>query len=265
MPSWSPVLRPTIDRAWLEREARTDPIAHAYALWDLDRYPEQVRFVSAVQGETTVGYLLVWLGHPTTPIVHWFGASADARVLIEGLPSRPLIAIVPEEVRGDIERARGPVDARSLLLLVAEPQISTTAESRITEVRSLTAADRPRLVALTSGRAELVASEYPQLDPDSERIWGYFEGEELQGVARAVVRLPSVWLLGGVYVDPTERGRGRGLALVRTVLAAGQSAGATVALYVREDRPAARAVYERAGFRLRSRRVWLGAGAALEP
>jgi ribosomal protein S18 acetylase RimI-like enzyme len=132
-------------------------------------------------------------------------------------------------------------------------------------VRLLTAADRPQLVVLTSGRDELVSSEYPHLDPDREEIWGCFEGGALRGVARAVVRLPTVWLLGGVYVDPAARGRGLGGALVHAALAAGGAAGATVALYVREDRVAARTMYERAGFRPHGRRVWIDAGAGLEP
>jgi predicted GNAT family acetyltransferase len=95
-------------------------------------------------------------------------------------------------------------------------------------------------------------------------VWGYFEGERLRGVARTAVRLPQVWMINGVYVDPAARSRGFGLAIVRSVLDEGHRAGATVALYVREDRPAPRAVYAKAGFRERARRIWLGAGTTLE-
>jgi ribosomal protein S18 acetylase RimI-like enzyme len=249
----------------LERASIADPVAHALALWDLDHYPDRVRFVSAVEGEATVGYLLIWLGHPTTPIVHWFGASEGARVLTEGLPPRPLIVIVPEGAQPDVERARGPATTHPLLLLVAERAEPPRAEEIHEGVRKLTRADRPQLVDLASGRSDLVLSEYPLLDPEEEAVWGYFEGGRLRGVARAVVRLPSVWLLGGVYVDPSVRGRGLGVAIVRAALAAGARDGATVALYVREDRPAARTVYERAGFRPLGRRVWVDAGANLEP
>jgi len=115
-------LRPTIDRAWLETAAAADPIAHALALWDLDRYPDRVRFVSALKDERTVGYLLLWLGHPTTPVVHWFGTTEDARALAEGLPPRPMVAVVPEEMRPEVERARGPVTSHVLLRLVADPE-----------------------------------------------------------------------------------------------------------------------------------------------
>ena len=265
MSSGPVTLRPTIDRGWLERAALADPLAHAYALWDLDRYPEQVRFVSAVRGETTVGYLLIWLGRGTAPIVHWFGATPDARALADGLPPRPLVAVVPEEVGADVERLRGPAKTHPLLLLVADREATPAAETVSPAVRKLTGADRAQLVAWATGRSDLVVTEYPYLDPEREEIWGCFDRGELNGVARAVVRLPAVWLLGGVYVDPAARGRGFGLALARALLVAGRRAGARVGLYVREDRPAPRAVYDRAGFRPWARRVWVDGGARLEP
>lgn len=238
---------------------------HAYARWDLDRHPEQVRFVSALRGEETVGYLLIWLGTRTAPIVHWFEATPDARTLVEGLPPRPFVAVVPEAVRPEFERARGPTRAYPLLILSVRLDNPTPETRSHPEVRRLTAVDRPGLLALTSAQTELVASEYPHLPPDREMIWGYFDGERLAGVARAVVHLPEVWLLSGVFVDPTARGRGFGLALVQTALADARREGATVGLYVREDRPAARAVYARAGFRPHARRLWLDAGTGWEP
>jgi ribosomal protein S18 acetylase RimI-like enzyme len=263
--SASATLRPTIDRRWLERRATADPILHAYALWDLDRHPDQVRFVSAVRADETLGYLLIWLGARTAPIVHWFDETPEARALLGGFPPRPFVAVVPEGVRGEIEREHGPVGAYPLLILSARPENDDPNPEATPAVRHLTGSDRGALLALTTDRSELVASEYPHLNPDRELIWGYFGGARLCGVARAVVRLPHVWLLSGVFVDPAQRGRGVGLALVRAALAEARAAGVVVGLYVREDRPAARAAYERAGFRPHARRVWLDAGTGGEP
>lgn len=265
MPAEPVTLRPTIDRAWLEHVAAADPVAHAYALWDLDRHPEQVQFVSAVRGEETLGYLLVWLGRPATPIVHWSGPTEIAGILSGGLPPRPMVAIVPADVLSEVERARGPARVHPLSVLLARPGRDSGEAETTTGARRLTGADRPGLFALTSHRNDLVASEYPHLDPEVEAIWGAFDGDRLRGVARAVVRLPTIWILAGVYVDPEARGKGFGRALVRAVLAAAEIAGAPVALYVREDRPAARAIYDRVGFRPHARRMWVDAGTALEP
>jgi ribosomal protein S18 acetylase RimI-like enzyme len=257
------VLRPTIDREWLERVARDDPFSHAYARWDLDRFPDRLRFVSAVGPDGTLGYLLVWLGHPRASIVHWFGGVEVAPILADALPPRPLVVVAPPEVVDAIEGARGRAPHHVLELLVADREVDRAPRSPV--VRPLAGADRNLLFAWSRGRDDPAVAEYPYLDPAVESVWGCFEGDELIGVVRAEVRLPEVWLVGGVYVDPRARGRGVGLALVRAATVAGHGAGAEVGLYVREDRPRARSVYARAGFRPRGRRVWIDAGSGLEP
>ena len=258
------VLRPTIDREWLEAAARGDPIAHALARWDLERYPDRIRFVSAVGPSGTVGYLLIWLGHPAAPVVHWVGGIEATEVLADALPPRPLVAITPIEAGASVERARGPARVRSLRVLAATASGATPESAGTPEVRRLGPADRLELDRFARAHADPEVSEYPGLDPQSEVLWGFFEREQLEGVARAAVRLPEVWMIGGVYVAPAARGRGAGLALVRAALAAGRATGATLALYVREDRTAALRLYERAGFRPHGRRSWIDAGADLD-
>jgi ribosomal protein S18 acetylase RimI-like enzyme len=240
-------LRPTIDRAWLETLVEEDPSLHAFSLWDLDRYPTQVRFVSARVGERTVGYLLIWLGLPRQPIVQWFGESAEARSLAEALPTPPVGVVVPETMREFIEPRLGAVEAVPLRLLEVPRE-----------------APLPEIPTDPSVRT-LVAADYGSVDPSQELVWGYFEEGRLRGVARRSVVLPRVWVITGVYVDPACRSRGFGLAIIRALLDAGHRAKATVALYVRADRPAPQAVYAKAGFRERARRVWLGASTTLEP
>jgi GNAT superfamily N-acetyltransferase len=258
-------VRPTIDRAWLDAAASRDPIAHAYAVWDLERFPDRARFVSAVSDDATIGYLLIWPGRSGIPVVHAFGDGRAATVLASALPTRPLVAVVPPELVAAVERARGPTRAVPLLCLVASG-ISTAPEPPAGPgIRRLESEDRDRLAAWASAQHDPNAAEYPALDPGTETIWASVDGERIRGVTRAAVRLPALWLLGGIYVDPAARGKGVGLALVRTALAAGRDAGASVALYVREDRPAARALYARAGFVERGRRVWMDAGSGLEP
>jgi len=257
-------LRPTIDRPWLERAAAGDPVAHAFALWDLDRFPDRVRFVSVLRGEETTGYLLVWLGRPGV-VVHWFGGSEEADALAESLPPRPVVVVAPEELRDVVERARGPARSYPVLVLSAPPTRAPAAEPSSGASRRLAPDDRSALLELISGATDLVTSGYPAVDLGREVVWGVFDEGRLAGVARATVTLPSVWILSGVFVHPSRRGRGLGHRLVRAVLADAGRAGVTVGLYVREDRPAAPAIYERAGFRLHGRRTWMDAGVGLEP
>jgi GNAT superfamily N-acetyltransferase len=258
-------VHPTIDREWLERAAAADPVTHAFALWDFDRNPGRIRFFSAVRDGETLGYLLVWLGHPAAAVVHWFGSDPAAHALANSLPVRPAVAIVPEAVVETVEAARGPARRFSVFVLAHAVGAPPAAPTAPTEVRRLTRADVPTLATWARRQTDPVTAEYPFLDPEVELTWGAFYGGRLVGVARAEVRLPRVWILGGVYVEEEARGQGRGRALVGEVLRAAGHEGARVALYVREDRVAARTLYEGLGFHPVDRRVWLDLGAGLAP
>jgi ribosomal protein S18 acetylase RimI-like enzyme len=261
-------LRPTIDREWLERASARDPLGHAYGRWDLDHAPNRVRFVSALDGDQTVGYLLVWLGHPTRTVVHWVGADPRARILVEALPARPLVVIVPEMFQDAVVSARGPARPFTLLMLANEPFAKPRLDARApptVRVRRLERSDLPALVAFAERQSDPMVAEYSVLDPGEEWIWGAFDQGTLLGAVRAAVRLAEIWVVNGVYVDPSARGRGVGGVLVEAALASAREARARVGLYVREDRVEARRLYERLGFRPVGRRTWLDLGVGFAP
>jgi ribosomal protein S18 acetylase RimI-like enzyme len=257
-------VRPTIDRLWLEREASRDPLVHAFTLWDLAQNPDRIRIFSAVEKENTVGYLLVWLGHPTATIVHWVGGGVDAG-LVDLLPPRPLVAIVPPEVRKVVEAARGPASEHPLLTMLRTRSRTAKLRGPQREIRRLRREDVTLLSAWARRQNDPVVADYPFLDPEAEPTWGAFEGRDLVGVVRAEVRLPILWVLGGVFVQTTARGHGWGRALVSAAIATAEAAGAPAAVYVREDRAEARKLYEGLGFRRAGRRLWLDLGAGLAP
>lgn len=257
-------LRPTIDRSWLERRAVGEPVAHAYPLWDLDQYPDRIRFVTAFQDDVPVAYFLVWSGPAGVPVVHWYGEASSATPLARALPDRPLVAIVPPEVRDAVTAARGVGREIPERILWRARGPGAPARSH-DAVRRLRPTDRDGLIELAHQHPDPETGAYPHLDLERELAWGAFLDGRIVGVARAAVRLPREWVLGGVFVVPEFRRRGLGDRLVRSVVEAAEAAGAGIGLFVREDREPALRLYARQGFRPVGRRLWLDLGAGLEP
>ena len=256
-----------MDARWLGEVAHRDPVRHAYARWDLQQAPDQVEFRVWREGETPVAYLLIWNGTPGLPVVHWVGDPHAP--LVEVLPPRPLIAVVPETQIEPVRLARGPTTVRHILVM-AHDRPASRPRTPVEGVRRLREEDLPALRRfIASEEAWLVrgyTSVRPTTDPKREEpAWAAFDGDRIVGVARAQVRLPEVWVLGGIYVTESHRNRGIGRTLTAAATLEAEARGARAALYVREDNAPARKVYEELGYRAMDRRAWIDAGADRSP
>lgn len=261
MPESGETLEEGIDRNWLETQAQVDPLAHAWAVWDLDHVPDRVRFVSLRREGRTVGYLLVWYG-AGAPRAHWISTDPADGLLVIGLPQSPVIAIVPERVAVGVgERLHSkvsyPVD-----VLVCAGRTLTPPDPR---VRRLRTTDSPALEALVARNLSGETAGYTRTELDRSPVWGAFEADRLVAVARIAVQLPTVWIVTGVFTEPAYRGRGLGREVTAAATAAGLAAGARVALYVRADNLVAQSIYHELGFERVDRRVWVDGGVGLAP
>ena len=255
---------PGIDRGWLEEAAAADPIAHAWALWDLDHAPDRVRFLTLSVEGTPSAYLLLWFGLPHAPVVHWVGSTRHPRPLLDEMPARPMIAIVPVEAAPAVEAIRGPAVGYPLLVM-ALPREAPTPASGPVEARRLTRADRPALVEIAQQFPALLTASYATVDPGIEPTFGLFAHGRLAGVARVQVSLPTVWIIGGIFTVPEHRGRGFGRALTVAATSAARAEGALPALAVRESNASAVHLYGALGYRTVDRRVWVDAGVERQP
>jgi len=98
--------------------------------------------------------------------------------------------------------------------------------------------------------AEIVAKFLRRHDPARERCWVAERGGRRLGSVTLVKKSPGVAQLRLLIVDPAARGEGIGRRLVRACLAFARRAGyRRVVLWTQDHLDAARAIYEREGFR----------------
>ncbi|MGI0067721.1 MAG: hypothetical protein ACREB9_04790, partial [Thermoplasmata archaeon] len=135
MTSASPV-RVGIDRDWLAHAVRQEPVMHAFAAWDLAWEPERIRIFSCGPARSPSGYLLIWLGDPAHPVVHWVGDPRITRALAEHLPPRPFTVGGSPKCVAIVEAARGPVQWSFIHRLIAGP-IAEVPGSRDPRVRAV--------------------------------------------------------------------------------------------------------------------------------
>lgn len=256
MPARDIELHPTIDRAWLEAVSRIEPLPHAYALWDLLRLPRSVRFVSATERGRTIAYLLVWLGFPRKPVVHWVGETRGTEALAEHLPPPPFAALVPAGAERTV-RARFPRAVSSPTLLLWRDRGPTGIEDPERLVRRLGPSDRSTLTTWVERGGDRDRPQFGPLDLSEEPVWGAFAQGRLVGVVRAAIRLPGVWVVAGVHVDPEFRGHGLSRRLLGALIEEAERFGSPTGLFVREDAAPARHVYASLGYREVGRRLWM--------
>lgn len=256
-----------MDTRWLAEASQRDPVRHAYARWDLQQAPDQVEFRVWREREVPTAYLLIWKGTPSQPVVHWVGDPHAP--LLDALPRRPLIAVIPEAQVENVRAARGPITVRHVILMTHD-RPAARPRPPIDGIRRLGVADQPALRRFVESEQAWLVRGYTTLRPTTdpareEPAWAAFDGDRIVGVARAQVRLPEVWVLGGIYVTESHRNRGIGRTLTAAATLEAEARGARAALYVREDNAPARAVYEELGYRALDRRAWVDAGAERDP
>jgi len=194
-------VEPGIDAAWLERLAASEPLRHAWAVWDRMKFPDRVEFRTLFEDGVPTAYLLFWHGSPKVPMVHWVGSPKDPGPLLDALPPRPVSVVAPESLALAIERRRAPARIAFVHWMAFEPgtPVEPVPERR---ARRLAAPDQPALAALARQHPDVLTTPYATADPSKEPIFGAFDWGRLGGVARAQVALPKVWVIGGVYTVP---------------------------------------------------------------
>ncbi|HDM23896.1 MAG TPA: GNAT family N-acetyltransferase, partial [Candidatus Bathyarchaeota archaeon] len=124
------------------------------------------------------------------------------------------------------------------------------------EVKKLTIDNLKDLLELRKVEGRLVTERTVAETLRMQRCYGIFENGKLVSVAHTYVRLPEIWVVGGVYTRPEYRGRGYATSVTSAVTRDAVQSGAVAMLHVAEDNPAYR-IYERIGYREIARKKWI--------
>ena len=241
MAATSETLVEGIDRPWLEAQARADPVADAWAIWDFDHEAVRIRFVSLLRDGRTVGYLLVWYG-AGTPRVHWVSTDLADGMLALGLPLPPVTAIVPERVAAAVSGRLGSTDTYPVDLLVCEGRTLTPLDPRVRRLRYSDAATLEEMVTRNPD-VEMGGGAYASLDierlpvwgPSRRTVWSRWRG--LRCSCRRSGSSPAS------SHGPGVPGRGLGREVTAAATAETLAAGARAVLYVRGDNQVAQTIH----------------------
>jgi GNAT superfamily N-acetyltransferase len=233
-----------IDPDWLAEQYRRSPVLNAFTVFDRAEFPERIGFRVLERDGAPVAYLLLWNGADGSRAVHWIGSTEAPERLTAAFPDPPLIAAVPDAVAAEVRRRFPEARAQGVQLQVCERRTETAGG-----VRRLRPEDEPALREFAERVDEPLARGYRGHRFDKGYLVGVFEGSRLLSVASAMVRLPEVWMIGGVVTRPEARGRGHARNTTAWLVREALGAGAVPSLYVLDDNRSARSVYDRLGFR----------------
>jgi GNAT superfamily N-acetyltransferase len=244
-----------IDPEWLGEQYRRSPVLNAFAVYDRAVFPDRIGFRVLERDGVPVAYLLLWNGSDGSRALHWVGSTEAPERLAAAFPDPPLIAVIPDATAAAVRRRYPDSLSGGVQLQVCDHPTESSGG-----VRMLRPGDEPALQEFAERVEEPLARGYRGRLLDSGYVVGAFEGSRLVSVASAMVRLPEVWMIGGVVTHPEARGRGHARATTAWLVREALGAGAIPSLYVLDDNRSARSVYDRLGFRSIDHRTRLELG-----
>ena len=245
----------------------SDPLHHPYLLYDLT-YDLSVSRVHALINEygRVVGYALIWgVGRPFKCVILWGRCSQ----LVRRVPKSPKLIVqapdagIAEDVLNHLKALGAPKESLRIApyLDMAVGEEGFTPYETFPKPVMLDPRNDEHVREFASIRVESVGrEEEAMMAPElirRYRPYAIFVGRRIASVAMTYVRMPEVWVVGGVYTKPQYRGRGYAKAVTSAVTRDALRAGAKALLQVREDNEPAVRVYRRLGYEPIGRRYWV--------
>jgi RimJ/RimL family protein N-acetyltransferase len=252
------------NKQWIIDHLKRDVVRHVFAFYDLQQDPEHTAMYAAVDNDRLTGYILVYTALEF-PSVILEGDEAIVEKLIEHVPANRFIIHATSDllacVKNKFPEAKHYVENWMLI------KKDGAKFFRSEHVRRLTVADGSKLAALFSSRkdrhsaAERKYSDWIRKMP----TYGVFMNGELVSYAGSFIQTPQIWMIGGVYTNPSCRNKGYATLATSAITEEALGESDTAALFARSDNYAAIRAYGKIGYWKIGERLWIDVGTELKP
>lgn len=244
---------------------KSDTVRHAFALYDLQHEQQHTTMYVASENGSLKGYILTY-SRLEPPSVVMECESTVAEKLIQHAPQNNFIMHTTPELLPIVER-KYPTAKH----FVEEWMLVKKGEAhhfQSEHVRRLsTEEDASKLAMLLENREDRSAASMRRYHGWISKmpLYGVFINNRLVACAGSFVQLPQVWIIGGVYTNPTQRNKGYATLATSAITDEALNSAETAALFVRSDNYSAIKVYERIGYKKIGAKLWVDVGTGLKP
>jgi len=244
---------------------KQDVIKHVFAFYDIQHDPEHTSVYAAFENGKLTGYILTYMA-TDVPSVILEGESDAASQLIEFAPRTQFIIHALPSLLPIIKRKF--TEAKHYVedwMLVRKNEANFTKSHLVRKLS--TEEDASMLAKLLSTRKDRPGKALEKYLRwiSTLPLYGVFVNDELVSYAGCFIQLPQVWMIGGVYTQPTRRNKGYATLATSAITEEALGSAEAAALFVRSDNYPAVSVYEKIGYRKIGEKVWADVGTGLSP
>jgi len=242
-----------------------DVTRHVFAFYDIQHEPDYTTIYAAFENMSLKGYVLIYTALEFPSVI--LECDSDiAEKLIEYAPKNRFIMHVPRNLLPIIHRKFPHAKHYVEDWMLVKSDDAIFFRSKLVR-RLLTEYDASKLAMLLSSQKDRTTGtveKYVELI-SKQPIYGVFVNGKLVSYAGSFIRLPQVWMIGGVYTHPKHRSKGYATLATSAVTEEALRNAETAALFVSSDNYSAVKVYEKIGYRKIGEKLWIDAGTGMKP
>ncbi|MGB9959920.1 MAG: GNAT family N-acetyltransferase [Candidatus Bathyarchaeales archaeon] len=253
------------NRQWVIQFLRKDAVRNVFALYDLQHETANTKMYAAFEGEVLKGYILTYTG-TTFPSAVLEGESEAAKALVKYAPKNSFILHTPRNLMPIVtEKFPNTKCYTEDWMLVKRGHAIFFKSPHVRKLKGLEDAEKLMMLFATNTDRPRESLERNFERVSKTSIYGVFINGELISCASVFIKLPEVWLIGGVYTRPNHRKKGYATLATSAITEEALKNAECASLFVRNDNYSAIRVYEKIGYKKIGEKIWVDVGTGLKP